>query len=98
MAKKKLKKTVERAERKPPIPIPDYRKPYPELARRARMGMRLTIHKRQLNTAENRYDLEEISGVISDMNVNFVQLNTGDGFRGTPWFAIHDWEIEEVDP
>ncbi len=89
----KLDATVKAVRHQSRMPVPEYARPYHELQRRAGVGMVIKVKKRSLNSAEGRYDLIDIEGTISDLNSNFVEINTGAGFRSTPWWAIHDWEI-----
>ncbi len=99
MAKKKpkptpkLDATVKAVKNQQAIPLPEYARPYHEFQQRAGVGMKVKISKRVLNSAKGRYDLEPIEGTISEMNSNMVMINIGMGFRSSPWWGIHDWEI-----
>ena len=89
----KLDATVKAVANQQAIPVPEYTRPYQEFQRTTKIGMRVSIKKRSMNAAHGRYDLVEIEGVVSDLNSNMVMINTGSGFKTSPWWAIHDWEI-----
>ncbi len=75
------------------MPIPEYSRPYQELQSKAGKGMRIRIEKRVLNEAHSAFETYEVEGTITDLNGNMVMINTGTGFKSTPWWAIHNWEI-----